>query len=72
MSDPVNHPDHYTHGGIECIEAIEASMTADQFQSYCKGQVYKYLWRLGRKDDALQDAKKAQWYLSRMIEKMQQ
>ena len=39
MSDTVNHPAHYTSGGIECIEAIKASMTADGFADYCKGNI---------------------------------
>ena len=38
MSDPVNHPDHYTHGGIECIEATQASMTADQSRRIARGR----------------------------------
>jgi hypothetical protein len=66
MSDAIN-PDHYKQGGIECIEAMKASMTREQFQGYLKGQVIKYLWRLGLKDSAVQDALKAAWYLDRMI-----
>jgi hypothetical protein len=66
MSDAIN-PDHYKQGGIECIEAMKASMTPEQFQGYLKGQVIKYLWRLGLKDSAVQDARKAAWYLDRMI-----
>jgi hypothetical protein len=66
MSDAIN-PDHYKQGGIECIEAMKASMTPEQFQGYLKGQVIKYLWRMGLKDSAVQDARKAAWYLDRMI-----
>jgi hypothetical protein len=66
MKDAIN-PDHYKQGGIECIEAMKASMTPEQFQGYLKGQVIKYLWRLGLKDSAVQDARKAAWYLDRMI-----
>jgi hypothetical protein len=66
MSDAIN-PDHYKQGGIECIEAMKASMTPEQFQGYLKGQIIKYLWRLGLKDSAVQDARKAAWYLDRMI-----
>lgn len=66
MTDAIN-PDHYKQGGIECIDAMKASMTEEQFQGYLKGQVIKYLWRLGLKDSAVQDARKAQWYLDRLI-----
>lgn len=45
MNDAVNHPSHYTPGGIECIEAIKASMTADGFADYRKGNIIKYIWR---------------------------
>ena len=39
MNDAVNHPTHYTSGGVECIEAIRSSMTADGFADYCKGNI---------------------------------
>ena len=66
-SDTVMHPSHYTQGGIECIKAIEASMTPDEFQGYCKGNVMKYIWRF-REKNGLEDLKKAQVYLGWMIE----
>lgn len=65
--DPVNHPSHYTQGGIECIEAIEAAcvgLTGDE--AYYIGQVIKYIWRWKHKN-GLQDLEKAEWYLSRLI-----
>ena len=65
--DNVNHPNHYCQGGIECIKAIEASMTPDEFQGYCKGNVMKYIWRF-REKNGLEDLKKAQVYLGWMIE----
>lgn len=66
--DVVNHPPHYTSGGIECIDAIKASMTKHQFIGYLKGNVVKYLWRLDHKGNRVQDAKKAQWYLTKLVE----
>ena len=66
--DPVNKPGHYTQGGIESIEAIEASMSPTEFQAYCKGNVFKYLWRYRHKDKAGEDLHKAQWYLNRLID----
>lgn len=66
-NDPVNHPSHYTQGGIECIEAIEAActgLTGDE--GYYVGQVIKYIWRWKHKN-GLQDLEKAEWYLDRLI-----
>ena len=65
--NPVEHPSHYTRGGIECIEAIKASMCPADFCGYCKGNVLKYLWRWQDKG-GLQDLKKARVYLNWMIE----
>ena len=64
----VHHPAHYA-GKIECIEAIEAMTegTTDGVAAYLKGAALKYLWRAGRKDDAVQDTRKAIWYLQRYI-----
>ena len=67
QTDNVNHPNHYCQGGIECIKAIEASMTSEEFQGYCKGNVMKYVWRF-REKNGLEDLKKAQVYLGWMIE----
>jgi len=66
-NDNVNHPGHYCQGGIECIKAIEASMTPEEFQGYCKGNVMKYIWRF-REKNGLEDLKKARVYLGWMIE----
>ena len=65
--DAVNHPEHYTQGGIECIAAIRASMTADGFCDYCKGNIIKYLWRW-RDKGGIADLKKARVYLNWLIE----
>lgn len=66
-SDAVNHPNHYTQNGIECIAAIRASMTADGFMDYCKGNVLKYLWRW-RDKGGVEDLHKARVYLDWLIE----
>lgn len=68
LSDLVNHPDHYTKGGIECIEAMEAAMSDEAFRGYCKGNIIKYLWRYESKGNPMQDLLKAQWYLERLIQ----
>lgn len=67
QQDAVVHPPHYCQGGIECIKAIEASMTPEEFQGYCKGNVMKYIWRF-REKNGLEDLKKAQVYLGWMVE----
>ena len=67
--DNVNHPAHYTQGGIECIEAIKASMTASEFRGYLKGNAMKYMWRYQLKN-GVEDLRKAQWYLNRLIGEM--
>lgn len=60
--DPVNHPAHYTShpSGVECIDVAE-------HYGFCIGNAIKYLWRAGLKADAVEDLKKARWYLDREI-----
>jgi hypothetical protein len=65
MADAVN-PAHYQKGGVECIEAIEASMTTEAFKGFLKGNCIKYLYRYEDKN-GLEDLQKAQWYLERLI-----
>jgi hypothetical protein len=65
--DVVNKPLHYNSGGVECIEAIEASMELEAFQGYLKGNILKYIWRMSYKGKALEDCKKSQWYLNKLI-----
>lgn len=64
--DNVNHPQHYTNGEIECIDAIESSMTKEEFCGYLKGNCMKYIWRYSNKG-GLEDLLKAQWYLNKLI-----
>lgn len=65
--DNVNHPEHYNAGSVECIDAIEASMDADAFMGFLKGNVIKYLWRYEHKG-GLEDLRKAEFYLKRHIQ----
>jgi len=65
--DDVNKPIHYNNGNIECIEAIHASSTKEEFEGYLRGNVLKYIWRYRYKDN-LKDLKKAQWYLNKLID----
>jgi len=61
-TDMVNHPPHYTAGGIETIDFIEAKKLG-----YNLGNVVKYITRSDLKGDRLENLKKAQWYLNREI-----
>lgn len=67
-NDPVNHPSHY--GGdttYEAINVIEAWALG-----FCLGNVVKYLSRAGRKSpDAIEDLRKARWYLDREIARLE-
>lgn len=75
--DPVNHPEHYQSNGIECIDAIRAALTPEQFEGYCRGNAMKYLWRAGKKvkpgqtveDAREEDLAKARWYLDTVIKR---
>lgn len=65
--DPVKHTSHYTSGGIECIEAIKASMKAEAYRGFLKGNVMKYIWRYESKGKPIEDLKKARMYLEWLI-----
>jgi hypothetical protein len=69
VTDLVNHPSHYTAGGIETIDAIEAMVGQPGWlprTGYNLGNVLKYLWRHAHKG-GLESLKKARWYLEREI-----
>lgn len=65
-ADEVNNPAHYTAGGIECIEAIRAALTPEEFRGFCKGNVIKYAWR-ERHKGGNQSLNKAGWYLREAV-----
>lgn len=67
MTDNVNNPNHYTTGGIECIEAMRAMLERDEFIGYLRGNIFKYQWRYKHKN-GIEDLKKAQWYQNKLIE----
>lgn len=66
-NDPVNHPKHYTEhpSGIECIQITE-------HMGFNLGNATKYIWRCDLKKDAIEDLKKARWYVDREIAKREQ
>jgi hypothetical protein len=65
MSDPVNHPEHYTSGNIECLDAIKAAL-GDNYKYYVQGNLIKYIWRFPLKN-GVQDLRKAQFYLNDLL-----
>jgi len=68
VEDVVNNPDHYNTGRIECIEAIEESMSSVAYKGYLKGNAMKYLWRYDYKGKQVEDLQKCQWYLARLTQ----
>lgn len=66
--DNVEKPLHYTAGHIECIDAIKAATTQEEFEGFLRGNVLKYLWRCNLKSNKTEDLNKARWYLNRLIE----
>ncbi len=64
--DNVDRPMHYAAGTIECIDAIEAQLSAEEFRGYLKGNIIKYLWREKHKGGT-ESLKKAKWYLNKLL-----
>lgn len=64
-TDAVSRPMHYTQhpSGVECI-------TITEHFNFCIGNAIKYLWRAGLKGDAIEDLKKARWYIDRELNNM--
>lgn len=64
--EKINHPKHYcAHpSGVECIQITE-------HMSFCLGNVFKYCWRAGMKGPAVEDLKKARFYLDREIQRLE-
>lgn len=69
--DEVNHPDHYTQGDIECIDAMRAQSNTEEFLGYLRLTAVKYLWRVRHKGNPVQDAEKARWFLNRLIAELE-
>lgn len=67
MTDNINHPTHYTGRNIshECIDIT-------QYQTFCTGNVIKYLWRYKDKGTPLEDLRKARWYAHRASMRQEQ
>jgi hypothetical protein len=72
MSDNVSSPKHYTVGGIEVIDIIEAKLTKEEYIGYLKGNIIKYTLRSSFKGNLVQDMEKADvyknWLLQQVVE----
>lgn len=67
--EAVNHPLHY--GGdtpFECIKVLAHWLSKEEYRGFCRGNFIKYVCRLGKKDDSVQELKKARFYLDKLIE----
>ncbi|SVD13596.1 uncharacterized protein METZ01_LOCUS366450 [marine metagenome] len=66
----INSPSHYNQGRIECIDAIEAMLSIEEYIGYLRGNSAKYRWRF-RYKNGVEDLKKAEWYEKRLIKFME-
>ena len=70
--DMVNHPVHYTQGGIECIDCIKSATVGKVgIEAFCVGNAIKYLFRYEEKN-GIEDVKKARWYIDRLIKELEE
>lgn len=65
--DVVNHPEHYTNGDIECIDAMVAAYGKEAVSNFCLCNCMKYLWR-NRLKNGLEDCQKLKYYLIKYME----
>ncbi len=69
--DSVESPSHYNNGTVECIDYLKDNMPLDNYLGYLEGNTKKYLHRWRYKKKPLEDLKKAQWYLNRLIKELE-
>ena len=65
--DNVNSPEHYTHGTIECINAMISAYGVDAVMNFCQCNAFKYLWRFENKNK-IEDLDKLMWYINKYKE----
>ena len=70
--DMVNHPKHYTQGGIECIDALKAATVGKRgIEAVCVANVIKYCWRYEEKN-GIEDVRKAKFYIERLLKELEE
>jgi Protein of unknwon function (DUF3310) len=62
------NPSHYKQNGIETIDYMKAISTKEEYRGHLKLTAIKYLSRLGKKDNELQEASKCLWYVEKLVE----
>ena len=68
LSDAVNNPAHYNKGDIECIDAIKAMLSVDEYIGYLRCNSLKYRWRFRYKNKPIEDLRKATWYDKKLLD----
>ena len=72
VPDMVNHPKHYTQGGIECIDALKAATVGKRgIEAVCVANVIKYCWRYEEKN-GIEDVRKAKFYIERLLKELEE
>ena len=66
--DMIHSPRHYNQGSIEAIDAMVSALGKESVKDLCKINAFKYLWRLGHKDEEAQEIGKIKWYLDKYLE----
>lgn len=66
--DMIHSPKHYNQGSIEAIDAMVSAFGKESVKDFCKINAFKYLWRLGHKDEEAQEIGKIKWYLDKYLE----
>ena len=65
--DPVNKPQHYANGKVECIDAMERVFGVEAVKAFCLCNAFKYHWRHNDKNGE-EDLRKASWYMDKYKE----
>lgn len=67
--EEVNHPERYGGDTVcECVKVLKAWLPKEQYRGFLRGNAIKYICRLGKKDDNVQELKKAKWYIKKLIQ----
>ena len=70
--DMVEHPRHYTQGGIECIDALKAATVGKRgIEAVCVANIIKYCWRYEEKN-GIEDVRKAKFYIERLLKELEE
>lgn len=69
--DIINKPAHYTQAGIEAIDYLKMTMPNEAFKGFLEGNVKKYMHRF-RFKNGIEDLKKANWYLNKLIKELEE